>query len=283
MTSAVVLTGGRSSRMGTPKGELAWRGSTLLRHVVGVVGRAVEGPVAVVRAPGQDLPDLGPRVRVLEDEEEGLGPMQGLAVGLAALVDEAETAFVCSTDLPFLHSDFARVVMNGFTDDSHPDVVLPHVRGYRQPLTAGYRTSLAPLVAKLLEAGRRRPAHLFAECRVLTLDDQQMLADRRLARVDPELESVFNVNTRDDYVAALAHPLPEATVELYGVLARRQPGTATRQRLRAATVADAAAQVGLALDGHVLAAINGDQIHGDGSIPVLPGDVIAFISADAGG
>lgn len=269
--------------MGTPKALLDWRGSTLLRHVVGVVGRAVDGPVAVVRAPGQELPDLGPRVRVLEDEQEGLGPMQGIAVGLAGVAEDAETAFVCSTDLPFLHADFVRVVLSGFDSDARPDVVLPFVGGYRQPLAAGYRTNLAPLVEKLLGAGRLRPAHLFEECRVVTLEAEHLLADRRLARVDPELESIVNVNAPEDYRAALARPAPEVGVELYGVLARRRPGTATKQLLRAATVADAARQVGLELDGHVLAAINGDQIHGDGDLPVLTGDILSFISADAGG
>jgi molybdenum cofactor guanylyltransferase len=44
--------------MGTPKAALEWHGSTLLRRIAGIVGRAVEGPVVVVRAPGQELPGL---------------------------------------------------------------------------------------------------------------------------------------------------------------------------------------------------------------------------------
>src|SRR5215213_7709623 len=56
--AGIVLAGGRSSRMGTPKAALEWHGSTLLRRVVGVVARSVDGPVVVVRAPGQQLPAL---------------------------------------------------------------------------------------------------------------------------------------------------------------------------------------------------------------------------------
>jgi molybdopterin-guanine dinucleotide biosynthesis protein A len=41
--------------------------------------------------------------------------------------------------------------------------------------------------------------------------------------------------------------------------------------------------VGLALDRHVIAALNGDQISRDGGLPLASGDTIAFISADAGG
>ena len=50
--AGIVLAGGRSSRMGTPKAALEWHGSTLLRRVVGLVGRSVDGPVIVVCAPG---------------------------------------------------------------------------------------------------------------------------------------------------------------------------------------------------------------------------------------
>ena len=288
-TAGVVLAGGRSTRMGFAKAALEWHGSTLLRHVTGVVGRAVDGPVIVVRAPGQALPALDPQVLVRDDPEEGRGPMQGLAVGLAAAAEHAPVAFVCSTDLPFLHSAFVTAVLRGFLTgpasggpEASPDVVLPHVGGYRQPMAAGYRTDLAPRVEKLIDARRMRPAHLFEEVNVRHLDEAALLADARLASVDPELDSVRNVNTPDDYRAARSRPAPEVVVERYGVLATKG-GARGPLRVRAATLGAAAEQVGLALDGHILAAINGDQIRGDAQSPLLAGDVVSFISADAGG
>ena len=42
--------------MGRPKANLEWHGSTLLHRVTGIVSRAVDGPVVVVRAPDQELP-----------------------------------------------------------------------------------------------------------------------------------------------------------------------------------------------------------------------------------
>ncbi len=83
--AGIVLAGGRSSRMGRPKAALEWHGSTLLRRVTGIVARAVDGPVVVVRAPGQELPPLPDAITVVEDAREGQGPLQGLAAGLAAV------------------------------------------------------------------------------------------------------------------------------------------------------------------------------------------------------
>jgi molybdopterin-guanine dinucleotide biosynthesis protein A len=93
---------------------------------------------------------------------------------------------------------------------------------------------------------------------------------------------VVNVNDPADYRAARARPAPAVVVRRYGVLARTGSGQGPVQ-LRAATLADAAQQVGLALDGHVVAALNGDQIRGDGLAPLMAGDTVSFISADAGG
>ncbi len=56
--------------MGSPKAELEWHGSTLLRRVTGLVARAVDGPVVVVRAPDQGLPYLDGRVEVVADALE---------------------------------------------------------------------------------------------------------------------------------------------------------------------------------------------------------------------
>ena len=111
VVAGVVLAGGRSTRMGRPKASLEWHGSTLLHRVTGIVSRAVDGPVVVVSAPDQELPALPPGVRVAEDAAEGRGPLQGLAAGLAAVVGEAEVAYVSSTDVPLLHPAFVGAVL----------------------------------------------------------------------------------------------------------------------------------------------------------------------------
>ena len=45
--------------------------------------------------------------------------------------------------------------------------------------------------------------------------------------------------------------------------------------------AEAAAASGLSLDGHVVAVLNGDQITPDPQAPLVAGDSVSFLSADA--
>jgi len=266
--------------MGRPKANLEWHGSTLLHRVTGIVGRAVGGPVVVVRAPDQELPPLPPGVRVAEDTAEGRGPLQGLAAGLAAVAADAEVAYVSSTDVPLLHPAFVGAVVAAAAEEDI-DVALPVVHGFRPPLAAAYRTSLLSAVEELIDADRMRPAFLFERSRVRELDEEDLLANPELAAADPELLSVLNLNEPDDYERARARAAPSVTVRRFGTLATslgREPIA-----IRAATLDAAARAAGVALDRHVVAALNGDQITRDPELPLAGGDEIAFLAADAGG
>jgi len=278
--AGLVLAGGRSTRMGAPKASLEWHGSTLLHRAAALLGRVVDGPVVVVAAPGQSLPELPSAAEVVEDPVEGLGPMRGIATGLAAVADRASAAFVCSTDMPFLHPAFVSRVLREFAA-ADTDVVLPTARGFRQPLAAVYGTSLAGLIADLASEGELRPGMLFEHCRVTGIDDQQLLADSVLARFDPDLESVMNLNSPDEYEAARARPPAEVAVQCFGALAtagHRGPRT-----VRAATLGAAAEAVDVSLDQYVMAALNGDLMTRDRHLPLVAGDTVALLSADAGG
>ncbi len=274
--AAIVLAGGRSSRMRSPKAALEWHGSTLLRRVTGIVARSVRGPVIVVCAPGQKLPALDRAVEVVADAREGRGPLQGLAAGLAAVDDRAALAYVSATDVPLLHPAFVRCVVGAFSDQV--DVVLPEVAGHRQPLAAAYRLTTLSIVEELIATDRMRPAFLFERCRVLYLSDAAMLDDPALARLDPELGSVTSLNEPAEYERARTLPAPEISVERFGALAPRSGPR--RETVRAWTLGAVGATLGLRLDEHVVAALNGDQISRDPQLPLAAGDTVALMAAD---
>ena len=277
--AGVVLAGGQSSRMGTPKATLEWHGSTLLRRTAGILARATGGPVVVVRARGQELPDLPDEILIAEDSRPGKGPVQGIAAGLAALRGRADAAFISSTDMPFLHPAFVRRVLGVLAANEDIDVALPVARGYRQPLAAGYRVALADAAERLVAADRLRPAFLLDDRTVEQLDEEALKQDPALAALDPDLESVVNVNTPADFQAARARPAPEVTVRLSGTLAEAD-GSGSPRVVRAATLGAAASAVGLVLGRPVAASLNGDQIARDGQTPVAAGDIVCFRPAD---
>jgi molybdopterin-guanine dinucleotide biosynthesis protein A len=242
MTAGIVLAGGRSSRMGAPKAWLAWHGTTLLRRTCAIVARGAGGPVVVVKAPGQELPELPDGVRVVEDAREGRGPLQGVLAGLEAV--DGELAFVASTDMPFLHPRFVAAVCAAVGD---ADAAVPRVGGFVQPLAAAYRTTLAPLVSELLADDALKVSLLPERCDARVLDDL------------PHPESVRNINDRAGYEAALGEPQPLVHVRGLDV--------------RAATLGAAAAAAGVALH---TATLNGEHVTSDPLEPLAAGDELAL-------
>jgi molybdenum cofactor guanylyltransferase len=181
--------------MGTPKAALEWHGSTLLSHVTGIVARATGGPVVVVRAPGQELPPLSDEIELVEDPEEGRGPLQGIAAGLAAVADRADVAFVSAVDAPFLHPGFVRAVVDALRPGD--DVAVPVADGRAHPLSAAYRTSVLATAEELLAAGQLRATGLVEACRARELE---------ASKLPGGVDSLLNLNEPADYQAALVRP-----------------------------------------------------------------------------
>lgn len=188
----VVLCGGLSSRMGRPKVTLPFGEEVMLQRVVRVLCEAVE-PVVVVAASGQDVPPLPAGVRIMRDEVEGKGPLAGLAAGLAALAGEVDAVYLSACDAPLLKPAFVRRVVSLLTTDA----CLPRVGDRLHPLAAAYRVGVLSVVREMLAADRLRMLDLFDRIptRFLGPDD--------LADADPHFDSLRNVNTPDEYEAAL--------------------------------------------------------------------------------
>jgi molybdopterin-guanine dinucleotide biosynthesis protein A len=187
----IVLCGGKSSRMGRPKALLPFGGEVLLHRVVRVLSGVIE-PVVVVAGPSQVLPPLPPGVLVARDDREYLGPLNGLAAGLAALGGRAEVAYLTSCDVPFLRPSFVRRVVEGLGE---ADVCLPDVGGFKHPLAAAYRVSVLAVVRELIAANRLRPVFLTEAVPTCVLGPADF--------DEADLVSLRNVNTPEEYEAAV--------------------------------------------------------------------------------
>lgn len=309
--SAVVLTGGKSSRMGSPKALLPFDGEPLVLHIVRKL-KALFPDIVVVAAPDQELPVLP--VTLVRDEVAYQGPVGGIYYGLRAAGNPV--SFVTSCDVPFLNLPFISHLLSRAVDY---DVAVPHWEGRLQPLHAVYRTSVAPLLQQQLERGELRPIFLYEKVRTCKVEESE------IRRFDPEGLSFLNMNTPADYEMAVKRwqeerqrieaetasaPAPisvsvpvsdlvPVTVELFGVARLRAKTAAVSLELpENATLAHvfrALAERLPTLVGSVIAAekdnlaighacnINGRDFVRSPSTKVNPGDRIFILSADAGG
>ena len=193
-TAGVILCGGQSSRMGRPKAWLPVGDETMLARVVRLLGEVVS-PLVVVAALEQELPPLASEIILVRDPERGRGPLVGIAAGLAALAGRADAAYVSSCDVPLLRPAFVRRMIELL--GCHAACV-PEVGGYRHPLAAVYRVEVAAVAAELLAGDRLRLATLFERV------DTRVVRAEEFADIDPDGESLRNLNTPEEYAAALA-------------------------------------------------------------------------------
>lgn len=189
----IVLCGGRSSRMGQPKALLPFGEETLLQRVVRILQETVD-PIVVVAATGQQLPPLPDDVRIVRDQLEYAGPLAGMGLGLAAIAADADAAYVSACDVPLLRTELVQAMIDAL---GQHDAAVPVDGRFYHPLAGVYRTALVPQIAALVAAGRLRPLFLIESIRTapVRLDD--------LRAVDGALDSLRNLNTLDDYRAAL--------------------------------------------------------------------------------
>jgi molybdopterin-guanine dinucleotide biosynthesis protein A len=313
--SAVILAGGKSSRMGQPKALLPFDGEPLIAHTVRTL-RCLFADIVVVAAPEQELPSLS--VTLVRDEVAYQGPVGGILYGLRAA--HAEIAFVTSCDAPFLNLELIAFLVTQMSDH---DVVVPYWQERLQPLHAVYRRSVAPLLQEQLDRGELRPIFLYKKVRTREVSPEE------IRRFDPEGLSFRNMNSPEDYQAALdlwqknrqkdekekgrqseietetapLHPIPISNLylvfELFGV-ARLKAKTATvplvlpegaELRDAFAALAEAVpALVGpvLTVDRHALVNgyicnVNGTEFTRDWHHPLRSGDHLLIFSSDAGG
>jgi molybdopterin-guanine dinucleotide biosynthesis protein A len=191
-TAGIVLCGGTSTRMGSPKALLPFGDETMLQRVVRVLGEVVS-PIVVVAAEDQELPVLPRDVIVTRDEKQGRGPLEGLRAGLKALPADVDATYVTSCDVPLLVPGFVRQMLalaEGY------EVTVMEIDGFTHPLSAVYRRSTLLQVEGLLAENRLRPVFLFDAVKTRRVRPEEMTAD-------PGLRTLRNLNTREDYERAL--------------------------------------------------------------------------------
>ena len=198
-TSAIVLAGGLSRRLGQDKRRLRlWGedGPTLREYVVGIVGRLCADVVVVLNDPGAwaDLP-----ARLAPDVYADGGSLGGIYAGLLAASYEYALAVAC--DMPFLEASLLGAMLARPRDY---DLLVPRslqpgsARNALdlEPLHAIYGKACLPAMRATLESGRRQIAAFFPSVRVAYVEPDET------RRYDPAGRSFLNVNTPEQMAEA---------------------------------------------------------------------------------
>lgn len=200
MRAGVVVAGGRSRRFGERDKALAdLAGAPMIRRVADrldpVVGTLVvncrrDQREAIERA----LSGYSPSVRYALDPTPGEGPTAGVRTGLGAV--DAEYAFVCACDMPFVDERVVRLLAERAAGR---DAAVPRLDdGHYQPTHAVYRAAaMADACDRALARGER-------SVRAALADLDGVVVTEAAIRARGSVETFTNCNTRAEFERAAA-------------------------------------------------------------------------------
>jgi molybdenum cofactor guanylyltransferase len=141
--TGIILTGGKSSRMGSDKALLEFEGQSLLKRAVDFCSAFCD-EVLISSSNPEHRVEGGTRI---DDEVKECGPMGGIYSCLKQ--SSSDWNFVLSVDAPFVQSDFI-LCLQGQSADF--DAVIPVHEGKKEPLIAFYHKKALPEIETHIKA-----------------------------------------------------------------------------------------------------------------------------------
>lgn len=182
--TAVLMAGGRSSRMGQDKAFLQIEGKPLWEYQL----EKLSSFAAEVMISGRwEMSDLT-ATPVVVDRTPGLGPLGGLQSVLA--IARHERTLILGVDMPKMSAVFLESLVNEATEDCG---IVPMLEGYFEGLAAVYPRRILPVVKEVL-AGND---HSMQRLNRIALEHGMM----QVRPVSPHEQVLFhNWNSQNDRV-----------------------------------------------------------------------------------
>jgi molybdenum cofactor guanylyltransferase len=186
----IILSGGKSSRMGTNKALLKIAEKPNLERIKEELGREFEKLILVTN----DLEAyrfLG--IPMITDEFPGHGPLAGIHAGLKS--SETEINLVVACDMPFVSAGLGSILVENIKEY---DAVVPVIAGKQHPLFAVYHKRILPKLESCLLSDRLRMKHMLELVNVLYMNEKDFhqYSENSLERI------FFNMNHPDEYLHA---------------------------------------------------------------------------------
>lgn len=186
--SAVILAGGRSSRMGYDKAFLELDSRPIIKRQIEELSKAFD-PVLVVCNQPELYAGLG--VQLVQDQYPGYGPLAGIHAGLKGAPGDA--VFVVPCDLPFVTAELGAQMLERL---GSADGLVLTSDGKLEPLCAVYRKSCLPVIEEYLVKKRLKVIDFYPMVNILLLPAEELVLGRPVEQV------LFNINTPDDFARA---------------------------------------------------------------------------------
>jgi molybdenum cofactor cytidylyltransferase len=162
--AGIILAAGASSRMGTPKALLDFRGETFLDRLIRVLGSACD-PVIVTLGyhAGQVRAGAGGRARFVVNPDPSRGQLSSLQTALAEVPMDAEGFLFVPVDCPAAEPETVSAMVEAFRSPEAPLLVIPRFDGRRGHPVCARRELISEFLALPPEAQAKDVVRRYAD------------------------------------------------------------------------------------------------------------------------
>lgn len=185
--SAIILAGGKSSRMGFDKQLLQIKDHHLVRHHGRVLAALFDQIIVVTN--NQDL-YRDTAFTLTGDKYFGQGPLGGLHAGLK--LARSRYVYLLACDMPFVNLDYIRHMQKRLENQEVPACVT-RFGSHLEPFNGFYHRRLADAIEVFIAGGS---SSLF---RFLGGVDTLYIPEAEARRFSPDWSMFANLNTRQEY------------------------------------------------------------------------------------
>jgi molybdopterin-guanine dinucleotide biosynthesis protein A len=182
--SGIILSGGKSSRMGENKAFIEIDGVPIIQRIHDLF-KTLFSEILIVTNEVELFQDFGARIH--RDLIPGQGALGGLYTGI--YYASLPHAFCVACDMPFLKSSVIRCLMEKIKDY---DVVVPRTEDGLQPLHAIYSKNCLVPIRKIMEQKHFKIIDIYPMVKV------NIVTEDEFRHLDPARESFLNVNTPEE-------------------------------------------------------------------------------------
>ena len=190
--TAIILAGGKSSRMGSDKSLLRLGKKTLIEHVVEALRPYVDSVLIVTN--DRDKYSFLKNVNFTPDIEKNQGPFIGLISGVSAI--ETNWSFVTSCDMPLIDGK----IIEYLWDRRNGYIVSPCSSEGYEPMLSLYSKEMLSYAKKCMEKNTRSINRFISQMDKLNLVKKIKKED--IVTLFGE-KIFFNVNDYDNYNSLL--------------------------------------------------------------------------------
>ncbi|MBQ9872102.1 MAG: molybdopterin-guanine dinucleotide biosynthesis protein B [Eubacterium sp.] len=182
--SVGILAGGKSTRMGQNKALMQFQNETMIERI----SRRLSGLGEVLVSASERGLYEAPGIRVVYDENNSIGPIEGIRRLLLAA--DTEYVFVCAADMPFVDREIVEYLEEYISSDYDCYVVTDE--DHVHPLCAIYSKRILPVIEELIRQKKFRLMELLNRVRTKYVSLEYTHFDKRIVR---------NVNTKNEFLA----------------------------------------------------------------------------------